>query len=238
MEILIVLAAVNVIMLTAVIVLLLRKSPSDDMDRMRDYFDMGRKGLSEQIGTQNSSINENVRQSVELLGQNLASEQKNLRESTSAALETLSGDMDAIRRGSREGIEEIRMIVTEKMQTTLNTRLDSLMSGITRNFSELGSSLREEQKNQLELISTSMEKLRRENSESLEKINGTVNEKLRESLDKRINESFRTVSEQLMSVSKGLGEMASVAENVTDLKKVLSNVKTRGNFGEVQLEAI
>ena len=66
----------------------------------------------------------------------------------------------------------------------------------------------------------------------------TLAEVLEECKDFDINESFRTVNEQLISISKGLGEMQSVASTVTDLKKVLSNVKTRGNFGEVQLEAI
>ena len=89
-----------------------------------------------------------------------------------------------------------------------------------------------------ETLTVSLDKLRAENKESLDKINGTVNEKLQDTLDKKINESFRTVNEQLIGISKGLGEMQSVASNVSDLKKVLSNVKTRGNFGEVQLESV
>ena len=63
----------------------------------------------------------------------------------------------------------------------------------------------------------------------------TVDEKLNESLERRLNESFNLISNRLESVSKGLGEMRSLAGSVGDLKKVLSNVKTRGTFGEVQL---
>lgn len=86
--------------------------------------------------------------------------------------------------------------------------------------------------------SQSMEKLRRENSESLEKINNTVSEKLQKTLDDRISRSFESVNKRLSEVYEGLGEMKAVASGVSDLKKVLSNVKTRGIMGEIQLGAI
>jgi DNA recombination protein RmuC len=76
------------------------------------------------------------------------------------------------------------------------------------------------------------------NRESLDKINDTVNEKLQKTLDDRISQSFKTVQEQLAEVYKGLGEMKNLASGVSDLKNVLSNVKTRGIVGEYQLEAI
>ncbi len=86
--------------------------------------------------------------------------------------------------------------------------------------------------------SESMEKLRRENSESLDKINNTVSEKLQKTLNDRISQSFEAVNKRLTEVYEGLGEMKAVASGVSDLKKVLSNVKTRGIMGEIQLGAI
>ena len=86
--------------------------------------------------------------------------------------------------------------------------------------------------------SEGMEKLRRENSESLEKINNTVSEKLQKTLNDRISQSFEAVNKRLTEVYEGLGEMKAVASGVSDLKKVLSNVKTRGIMGEIQLGAI
>jgi DNA recombination protein RmuC len=80
-----------------------------------------------------------------------------------------------------------------------------------------------------------LDKLRQENSEKLDEMRKTVDEKLQSELEKRLGESFRTVSEQLDRVHKGLGEMQTLATGVGDLKKVLSNVKVRGNLGEVQL---
>jgi DNA recombination protein RmuC len=80
--------------------------------------------------------------------------------------------------------------------------------------------------------------LQASNERRLDEMRRTVDEKLHETLEKRLGESFRTVSTQLEAVHKGLGEMQTLASGVGDLKKVLSNVKTRGTWGEVQLGAI
>lgn len=81
-------------------------------------------------------------------------------------------------------------------------------------------------------------KMNEDNKASLDKINDTVNEKLQKTLDDRISQSFEAVRTQLAEVYKGLGEMKNLASGVSDLKNVLSNVKTRGIIGEYQLEAI
>lgn len=83
-----------------------------------------------------------------------------------------------------------------------------------------------------------MDDVRDTMKKSLDEVRGVVDEKLQETLDKRITESFRMVNERLAEVYKGLGEMKTLATGVGDLKKVLTNVKTRGTLGEVQLGAI
>ena len=83
-----------------------------------------------------------------------------------------------------------------------------------------------------------MMETRADNNQKLDEIRGTVEEKLQDTLQKRINESFRAVSTQLEQVYKGLGEMQNLAADVGSLKQVLSGVKTRGILGEVQLGAI
>lgn len=100
----------------------------------------------------------------------------------------------------------------------------------------------EAQRQQLEQLEKSM-RTKQENmlfilKEQLEEIRGTVDEKLQTTLEKRISESFKTVSSQLEQVYKGLGEMQSLANDVGGLKKIMSGVKTRGNLGEYQLAAI
>jgi DNA recombination protein RmuC len=85
-------------------------------------------------------------------------------------------------------------------------------------------------------VEEKLKNLQDDNNTKLEQMRATVDEKLHNTLEKRLGESFKLVSERLELVSKGLGEMQSLANGVGDLKKVLTNVKTRGMWGEVQLE--
>ena len=115
---------------------------------------------------------------------------------------------------------------------------DKRLAELNEKFNQM--SLENEQK--LENIRSTMSQkigeLTEDNNRQLEKMRNTVDEKLQKTLEERIGQSFRTVSERLEQVSKGLGEMQTLATGVGDLKKVLSNVKTRGILGEVQLGAI
>lgn len=101
-------------------------------------------------------------------------------------------------------------------------------------------SMENEQK--LENIRSTVEKkltyMQEDNNKQLENIRTTVDEKLQNTLENKLNKSFETVSKQLQQVYKGLGEMQNLAVGVGDLKKVLSNVKTRGILGEIQLSVI
>ena len=89
-----------------------------------------------------------------------------------------------------------------------------------------------------ETVEQRLFKMQNDNNEKLEKMRETVDEKLQKTLEDRISKSFKLVSERLEEVYKGLGEMKNLASGVGDLKKVLSNVKTRGILGEIQLGAI
>ena len=93
-------------------------------------------------------------------------------------------------------------------------------------------------KDMREVIATQLKDIREDNSRQLDKMRETVDDKLQKTLDKRLGDSFKLVSDRLEMVHKGLGEMQSIASGVGDLKKVLSNVKTRGVLGEYQLENI
>lgn len=86
-----------------------------------------------------------------------------------------------------------------------------------------------------ETIEIRLKDIQMDNNKKLEEMRRTVDEKLQETLNKRISDSFKLVSDRLEQVHKGLGEMQKLATGVGDLKKVLSNVKTRGIMGEVQL---
>jgi DNA recombination protein RmuC len=89
-----------------------------------------------------------------------------------------------------------------------------------------------------ETVEKKLSNIQEDNNKKLEEMRKTVDEKLQESVEKRFNESFKLINERLEAVHKGLGEMQNLATGVGDLKKVLTNVKTRGTFGEVQLGTI
>jgi len=86
-----------------------------------------------------------------------------------------------------------------------------------------------------QVVETKLETINKDNAEKLEKMRQTVDEKLQSTLEKRLTESFKLVSERLELVQRGLGEMHNLANDVGDFKKIITNVKTRGTWGEVQL---
>ena len=85
------------------------------------------------------------------------------------------------------------------------------------------------------IVAINLEKLQKDNNDKLEKMRQTVDEKLHKTLEERLGSSFKIVSERLEKVQRGLGEMQQLASGIGDLKRVLSNVKTRGIVGEIQL---
>lgn len=127
----------------------------------------------------------------------------------------------------------------------LRARQDMLLHASEPSFDRIQKQLHEnalqiEQKldNMRRALVESLARLNQENAVQLESIRKTVDEKLQTALEKKLNDSFQQVSQRLEQVYRGLGEMQSLAIGVGDLKKVLSNVKTRGVLGEIQLGAI
>lgn len=135
-------------------------------------------------------------------------------------------------------------VVIINMVMTLNARkqtMDSLMSSIetmSRMISENQQNSAVLQDKRLADMTDKLDKMTNENQRQLDNIRQTVDEKLQKTLEDRITRSFKTVSDRLEQVHKGLGEMQTLAAGVGDLKKVLSNVKTRGILGEIQLGSI
>jgi len=170
--------------------------------------------------------------------------------------EKFMDDIADYQKESQKQIEEINMIVTEKMQTILDRKINEAFETVVKNMNALGNSLTESQEKQRKEITenldrikdefssireenqNSLAKLGEENRKSLDKINDTVNEKLQKTLNDRISQSFEAVNKRLAEVYAGLGEMKSVASGVSNLKNVLSNVKNRGILGEIRLSSI
>lgn len=124
------------------------------------------------------------------------------------------------------------------LQEGIRSELKSTAENLTRSVSALGTSGKEQLDSLQRVMSAQLKDLVERNERRLAQIQETVYEKLQTAIDKKLGESFKQVSERLERVHQGLGDMQKLAAGVGDLKKVLTNVKNRGTWGEVQLRAI
>lgn len=142
-------------------------------------------------------------------------------------------------------LKELRRELTEATQNAIRMSGEMTGNAIATNFTQMEarfktfeSSSEQKLENIRGTVKSSLEALQRDNNEKLDEMRRTVDEKLQKTLEDKMTQSFRLVNERLEQVYKGLGEMQTLAVGVGDLKKVLSNVKTRGILGEIQLGAI
>ena len=163
--------------------------------------------------------------------------EKILREELRTSRQEAHGNARSLReevaRTQKEANDSVVKVIGEMSKSQL-TRLDA----VERRIKDLSD------KNEIRIgqlrdtLDTKMKTLQDGNDRKLEQMRQTVDEKLQSTLEKRLGESFKIVSERLEAVQRGLGEMQNLATGVGDLKRVLTNVKTRGTWGEVQLGAI
>jgi DNA recombination protein RmuC len=125
-----------------------------------------------------------------------------------------------------------------KQLVSMSDQVDKLTKNTLERFDKLSEVLLKSMSDIKGEVGTNLEKLRVDNNTKLEQMRGTVDEKLQKTLESRLGKSFELVSKQLEAVQRGLGEMQGLAAGVGDLKKVLTNVKTRGIMGELQLANI
>jgi len=178
---------------------------NDDMSQMRAEANANRESLRTAI---DQKLDQNIRQQAEA--------SKTLREE-------LGGNFD--RLGTR-----VANSLTESSQVQ-KERLDNVTGAIVA----LAEKLEKAQDNLRGAVEVGLERMRGDNAEKLEQIRITVDEKLQGTLEQRLGASFKLVSEQLEQVFRSIGEMQTLANGVGDLKRVLSSVKLRGNWGEVSL---
>lgn len=127
----------------------------------------------------------------------------------------------------RQELGQSLLQFNDSVRKSVSERIDMMRNENTLNLNQMR-----------QTVENKMDQMRTENTTKLEQMRSTVDEKLHDTLEKRIRESFSLVSERLEKVHQGLGEMQSLASDVGGLKRVLTNVKTRGTWGEVQLGAL
>lgn len=220
---------------------------------VKDEMVQSKNELRGMLQDQRRELSENFQQFTDLSTQKIVDLSNIQKEQLDNFGKILSDFLSKI----NENLDGIKIMLDNSLKLSrdeLTTNLKGIVDSNAKIMGELG----QIQKQQLEQVSINLlqlsenlngkfdklrstiderlEKIREDNAKQLEQMRMTVDEKLQGTLEKRLGESFRLVSERLEQVYKGLGEMQTLASGVGDLKKVLSNVKARGILGEIQLE--
>jgi DNA recombination protein RmuC len=217
--VLIALAVLAVIQLVLVIWLLARQqAPANHSDLLRVLAALGSANERTERELRND-IGESSRGARQETAQAFATFQQALVQQGAEATRTQNAQLDAF---------SLQLASLQKtLADTLNTQLQGLSESNARRLSEVR-----------ETMETQLAQLQQTNAAKLDEMRKTVDEKLQSTLEARLGESFKQVADRLEQVHKGLGEMQTLAVGVGSLQRVLTNVKTRGIFGEVQLEAL
>jgi len=223
---------------------------------LREEIAAGLKGSNELLVNSIGEIAKVQKGQLDLFSERLdkltqTNEQKldKMRETIEQRLGTLqegnTKKLDEMRQETTTSIQKSRELVTAALKT-FNESVGKTISDFTTSQQRQLSSVLEQLKTLTDSNEKRLDKVRDtleqklkamqdDNAKQLEEMRKTVDEKLHDTLEKRLGESFKLVSERLEAVHKGLGEMQNLASGVGDLKRVLTNVKTRGTWGEVQL---
>lgn len=199
------------------------------------------RSLREQVLSTAQATRQELGGNFSQLQQSLAAQLTSVATLQNNQIDAFSQQLVKLNESNALQLEKMRLALIQQSQTareeqgaslkafadTLNQTLNQLTESNAARMSEIRSTL--EQK---------IQQLQAENAGKLEEMRKTVDEKLHATLEQRLGESFKQVSDRLEKVHQGLGEMQQLAIGVGDLKRVLSNVKTRGTWGEVQLEMV
>ena len=224
------------------------KASGERLDAVRAESATTAKQLREEVVTTLSSISETITKTMT----ELASAQKTQFEAFANQLATFakaSGErLDGVRAESATGAKQLREEVVTTLKSISETMAATMKDLAVAEKVQLESislaigKFSDSSEKKLEAVRVTVEaklqSMQVDNAKQLEQMRQTVDEKLQGTLEKRLGESFKQVSERLEQVHKGLGEMQTLATGVGDLKKVLTNVKTRGTWGEMQLGAL
>ena len=198
--------------------------------KTNEMMDGLRKDLEKQQQELRRDLSDNIQQSIKLLGEVIVNNQKAIGE----LLHISQKETSEFQAGKFGEIDKNIM----GKQEALNQAVSASFSQMEVRFKTFESSNEQKMENMRTTIEKRLAYIQEDNNVKLEAMRKTVDEKLQKTLEEKMTQSFQLVNERLEQVYKGLGEMQNLAVGVGDLKKVLSNVKTRGILGEIQLGAI
>jgi len=226
----------------------LQDSNEKKLEDMRRQVSQGLQSTSDAL----SKVLEGMSQAQQTQLDGMTKHLKELTESNQCALDRIRTIFDArvkeLQDGNEKKLVDMRNEVSEGLKSTsgaLSKVLEGMsqaqqtqLDGMTKGLKELTESNQSALDRIRVTFDARVKELQDSNEKKLEEMRKTVDDKLHETLEKRLGESFTLVSERLEAVQRGLGEMQSLATGVGDLKRVLTNVKVRGNWAEVQLGSI
>lgn len=169
-----------------------------------------------------------------LLQSNIDRLERGLKEELSKNREEMGLSSKTLREEVANSLAKFNESVLNRMNENSGVQLSHL-NAFSKQLQILTASNEERMDKMREVVERQLKSIQEDNGKKLEEMRKTVDEKLHETLEKRLGESFKLVSDRLEQVHKGLGEMQTLASGVGDLKRVLTNVKTRGTWGEIQL---
>jgi len=171
--------------------------------------------------------------------------ERNMRDEFERNRKESSQSLSAFRKENSETLMSFQNSINGKLDTLTHNTQDSITGSLTKfmgtlssRFDSLTKAMQETLNHQQLTVQTSLKNMQDSNEKKLEEMRVTVDEKLQSTLEKRLTSSFGIVTKQLEAVQKGLGEMQNLASDVGGLKRALTNVKTAGGLGEIQLEAL
>lgn len=171
--------------------------------------------------------------------------EKNLKDEFERNRKETSESTSATRKENTENLMKFQDsingkfdILTKNTHESMTNNLTKFMETLSQRLDALTKTTQDTLNHQQQTVQTSLKSMQESNEKKLEEMRVTVDEKLQSTLEKRLTGSFQVVQKQLEAVQKGLGEMQNLASDVGGLKRALTNVKTAGGMGEVQLEAL
>jgi len=217
----VILLLVNLLLL---VWLLVRKPSGTEAERGRTELLAGMADGHEKIERElRREISDSARSSRQELATTFATFQQTLVQQSAEAIRTQNTQIDAF----GQQVTQQLTLLQKTLSDTLSTQLQSVGESNARRMGEVRETLEKQ-----------LAQLQQTNSAKLDEMRKTVDEKLQTTLETRLGQSFKQVADRLEQVHKGLGEMQTLAQGVGDLKHLLTNVKTRGIFGEAQLSAL
>lgn len=206
------------------------KEKDSAVQNLINVFMSTNSGLSGMIDVYMQKFESSIKENVNTTEKNLEEIRREMKTAAEDMSKSSASSMESLKKDTARELDSMRNALSE----IIKTHMDKFGAEISKMNEELKNSLKAVREDN----AVQLERVRNNNAEQLEKIRQTVDEKLTSTLNERISNAFNNVNQSLESVNKGFGEMKQLTGQVGNLNKMFANIKTRGNWGEVELESI